>query len=491
MATSQNQNENEKNNPKNKSSELQKDTWPRYLMMEASDPNQPIDLNVFALKKAIDGMANGVPKSVKKLRSGSVFIEVDKKQQCLNLLRTTKLQNYLPVKVSPHRTLNSSKFVIRCPDLNDMEEEEIKKELRPQGISEVKRISARYDLYLLTINSPSIPDSIKIGYLNVKTRAYIPNPQRCFKCQKYGHTKNRCQGKDLCAGCGQEGHTMDDCPNDPHCLNCNGDHRAISRDCPVWKKEKEIVTLKYTEKITFAEARRRLMASTPDASQNTYANVTQNQAPQQPSWSRNIQPPSDFSCEKDWLHYVINHFQNRLDFILRSRLPPRNDRLDEISLHSNRPLLNTQSTTESPSIENESLSATASCPETPTATTSNIDPQMDLTITTAKRPIEDVGSGEDSPHPLPPKKATSVSSAIPVRKITGDEDGAGISKIPLKGKTTQRSGGSEGGMEVDHDFERSASSGQRRFNRPPPKPPKPPERTKKKGNNASNTKSNR
>ena len=32
--------------------------WPRFLIMEAADKNIPLDLNVFTLKKAVDGMAN-------------------------------------------------------------------------------------------------------------------------------------------------------------------------------------------------------------------------------------------------------------------------------------------------------------------------------------------------------------------------------------------------------------------------------------------------
>ena len=38
-----------------------------------------------------------------------------------------------------------------------MEEDEIKKELQPQGIIAVKRISIRYSLYVLTIKGQTIP----------------------------------------------------------------------------------------------------------------------------------------------------------------------------------------------------------------------------------------------------------------------------------------------------------------------------------------------
>ena len=116
------------NKTSNQTSENQNDNqWPRFLIMEAADQKVPLNLNAFVLKKAIDGMANAELDNVKPMKSGSVFIEVETKQQCKNLVKTIKLLGYLPVKVSPHRTLNSSKFVIKCEELDKMDEEEIKK----------------------------------------------------------------------------------------------------------------------------------------------------------------------------------------------------------------------------------------------------------------------------------------------------------------------------------------------------------------------------
>ena len=134
--------------------------------------------------------------------------------------------------------------------------------------------SIRYSLYVLTIKGQTIPKRINIGYQKKETRPYIPNPQRCFQCQKFGHTKNLSKGKAVCAGCGEEGHNLDDCQNEPKCVNWQGDHVAISRDCPKWKIEKDIVTLKYTEKISFTDARKRLQPSF-DPSKDSYATVTQ------------------------------------------------------------------------------------------------------------------------------------------------------------------------------------------------------------------------
>ena len=303
-------------NTSNQTCENENDNqWPRFLIMETADEKVPLNLNAFVLKKAIDGMANAELDNVKPMKSGSVFIEVETKQQCKNLLKTTKLLGYLPVKVSPHRTLNSSKFVIKCEELDKMDEEEIKKELQPQGIIAVKRISIRYSLYVLTIKGQTIPKRINIGYLKKETRPYIPNPQRCFQCQKFGHTKNSCKGKAVCAGCGEEEHNLDDCKNDPKCVNCQGEHAAISRDCPKWKIEKDNVTLKYTEKISFADARKRLQPSF-DPSKDSYATVTQT-PPQSsrplPPWAKKIRLPIDFRTEIEYLKYILNYCLTRLD----------------------------------------------------------------------------------------------------------------------------------------------------------------------------------
>ena len=169
------------NKTSNQASENQDDNqWPRFLIMEAADQKVPLNLNAFVLKKAIDGMATAELDNVKPMESGRVFIEVETKQQCKNLLKTTKLLGYLPVKVSPHRTLNSSKFVIKCEELDKIDEEEIRKGLQPQGIIAVKIISIRYSLYVLTIKGQTIPKRINIGYLKKRNTTVHSQPSKMF-----------------------------------------------------------------------------------------------------------------------------------------------------------------------------------------------------------------------------------------------------------------------------------------------------------------------
>ncbi|GBN76197.1 hypothetical protein AVEN_111971-1, partial [Araneus ventricosus] len=107
----------------------------------------------------------------------------------------------LPVPVGAHSTLNSSKGVITCGELFLIRTEEITEDLKCQGVTHVRRIKIRREGKLLdtkhlvlTFHSPKLPQSIKAGYMNLAVKPYIPNPLRCFKCQRIGHSKLACRG---------------------------------------------------------------------------------------------------------------------------------------------------------------------------------------------------------------------------------------------------------------------------------------------------------
>jgi hypothetical protein len=91
--------------------DISPDTWPRFLIIESTDDTKPLSkLSPFALYKAIQGIA-GTPKDVKRLRSGTVLLEVTREAHSKNLLRCKKLVD-VPVKVSEHRTLNTRRGVL-------------------------------------------------------------------------------------------------------------------------------------------------------------------------------------------------------------------------------------------------------------------------------------------------------------------------------------------------------------------------------------------
>ena len=99
------------------------------------------DLSPFVIEKCIQSIA-GHPKTIKKLKSGDLLLEVDRKQQVENLLKTTKIFD-LKVKISLHQSLNSSKGVIRCPELRPCSDKEIIDNLTDQGVTGVRNVSVR------------------------------------------------------------------------------------------------------------------------------------------------------------------------------------------------------------------------------------------------------------------------------------------------------------------------------------------------------------
>ncbi|GFT62327.1 putative RNA-directed DNA polymerase from transposon BS [Trichonephila clavipes] len=245
----------------------------RFLLI--SLPNKEMsNKSPFAIHKAILGIG-GEPKSIKRLRSGDLLIETISDLQTKSFLLAKTFLNS-PVNVSPHKTLNSCRGVISEPDLLSTPESEILEGFSDQGVIQVRRITIKKDSniiptkhLILTFNSPKLPTTVKAGYLNCNIRAYIPNPLRCFKCQRFGHSQIACRGQYTCPRCASVGHSSADCSLAQKCVNCSQPHSSDSKQCPKWKAEKEIQAIKTNRNISYLEARK-LIA--PQLSQ-TYAQV--------------------------------------------------------------------------------------------------------------------------------------------------------------------------------------------------------------------------
>ena len=146
-----------------------------------------------------------------RLRDGGLEVEFAREEDARRALRTTsfaftvrdqaqKTTIKLSINVSPHNTKNSSKGIINCFDLRDTSEDEIVEGLSPFGVTGAFRMKARRggemiptNNIILTFNMTDLPSEVTVGYVRVKVRPYIPNPMRCFRCQRFGHTKTHCR----------------------------------------------------------------------------------------------------------------------------------------------------------------------------------------------------------------------------------------------------------------------------------------------------------
>ena len=248
------------------------------------DPSMS-DVNVFVVDRSLKSILGKHYKwcKISRLRSGLLLVEVVQRQAFDLLKRVTKIGE-VSVIVEEHQTLNTSKGFIICDDIRGMTNEDIQKELESQNVKEVYRIQRRKscfgppnknsststdqnfileptDQFIMTFSTPKLPRELKVGYLLVKVRPYIPNPRRCNKCQMYGHVMKFCKLDLVCPKCGQKGHERKNCSSIPKCIHCTKDHEATSKNCPMWKLEKLIIEEKTKNNIDFKQARTRIYSS--------------------------------------------------------------------------------------------------------------------------------------------------------------------------------------------------------------------------------------
>ncbi|GFW62636.1 uncharacterized protein TNCV_1886831 [Trichonephila clavipes] len=196
----------------------------RFFVLKT--PNTFSTVSPFLIEKAISSRIGPV-KTIRKMRSGDLFLEVASAKQS-SALSTLRKMAHIDITVVPHNTLNSSRGVISAADLLNVSTEEIKENMVDQK-------------------------SVKAAYLHCPVRPYIPNPLRCFQCQRFGHSKTVCRGQPTCSRCAEVGHDSANCKAKERCVNCKGDHSSFSRSCPTWILEKEITAVKIKNKLSYPE----------------------------------------------------------------------------------------------------------------------------------------------------------------------------------------------------------------------------------------------
>ena len=129
-------------------------------------------------------------KTIKKLKSGDLLLEVDRKQDEVDrkqevetLLKTTKIFD-LKFKISLHHSLNSSKGVIRCPELSPCSDKEIIDNLKEQGVTGVRNLSVRKNGVIKSTNT----------YVLIFNTPIAEENQGCFSfCERRGLYSKSCK----------------------------------------------------------------------------------------------------------------------------------------------------------------------------------------------------------------------------------------------------------------------------------------------------------
>ena len=179
----------------------------------------------------------------------------------------------------PHTSLNTSWGIIRCSDLAGVSTSDIIEGLADQNVTNARRniitidgVKRETNTLILTFQTAIITKVLEVGYLKVPVDLYIPNPLQCYSRFKFGHHESRCcssADSKLCRRCDEVlSNHPSPCANDCKkkkkkckCVSCGGEHMVTSRTCPVWQREKEIVSVKYRKDLFFFQDARKVVNS--------------------------------------------------------------------------------------------------------------------------------------------------------------------------------------------------------------------------------------
>jgi len=220
-------------------------------------------ISPFTIHNAIKKQIGNVIRA-QRFGKTMILLEVANETQARKVMSLRQLTESITVNVTPHKSLNFSKGIIVCPELNDVSATEITENLKNQKVVETKRMTKKIKgeqmnthSYLLTFVSCELPKFINAGYLRIPVRPFAPLPFRCHRCFLYNHQAKFCKADEKCFWCGEAKHALINghCEKQPKCANCKQGHPSTSKICPQYIKEKAIKEIETQQKISNKQAR--------------------------------------------------------------------------------------------------------------------------------------------------------------------------------------------------------------------------------------------
>ena len=264
------------NNVDNQNHHSEADNWPRFLVITSPTENN-VPVSPYAMGKAIEGLTS-TPYKLTRAKSGLYVVEVTSDTASKTLLNTKTIANQ-GVKITPHRSLNSSRGVITSRSLLGASDADLLDDLKNQGVSKVTRILRNRreptNSIIITFNSPSPKHQVHVLNQAIDVKAYVALPMRCFKCQKFGHMKTKCTKKDVCPRC-SEAHPENECKASTlKCPNCHGDHSSSDKKCPKYVEMKNILEISAKKRISVKDAKKEFLLQNG----NNYAKIAASKKP--------------------------------------------------------------------------------------------------------------------------------------------------------------------------------------------------------------------
>lgn len=105
---------------------------------------------------------------------------------------------------------------------------------------------------------------------HIKVRPYVSPVKQCYKCFRFGHTKEWCKSAEKCINCGdlKQKHVHELCTKPPSCVNCGGDHKSTYKGCQERERNRDLHVIMAFRNCSFKNAERIMLGRDTDPNPN-------------------------------------------------------------------------------------------------------------------------------------------------------------------------------------------------------------------------------
>ena len=200
--------------------------------------------------------------SCKTLESGTILVECECNAQVKILINDLKDFRGISVIAKIAFNIGTVRGVIRDARLTDISIETLLQRLQSQGVVHVRPIYGGHDKHrtdysILTFRLAELPEKILFGRESKVVTPYRNKVIQCTHCWHFGHRSERCKKQKACENCATKGteHNSESCQDQtPKCTLCFKEHKATNKQCPIYKKQKDIAKLRDEHKVGFRKA---------------------------------------------------------------------------------------------------------------------------------------------------------------------------------------------------------------------------------------------